>query len=131
MNERLKILKVAREAELEIQAELEHIERLHRILRLPHRSAEYAAKMTEKLAELERQLNDCVDTACDRKRSAIELLSALTGSERAVLYRYYILGEDWRKIADAMYLCERSVFNLRKSALDKLTASGMSSEPSA
>ncbi len=64
----LKILKAAREAELEIQAELEHIERLHKILRLPHRSAEYAAKMTEKLAELERILNDCIDNACDRKR---------------------------------------------------------------
>lgn len=120
MTDCLKILKAAREAELEIQAELEHIERLHKILRLPHRSAEYAARMTEKLAELERMLNDCIDNACDRKREALVCLSVLTGSERTVLYRYYILGEDWRRISDAMYMSERSVFNLRKSALDKL-----------
>jgi len=116
----LKILKAAREAELEIQAELEHIERLHKILRLPHRSAEYAAKMTEKLAELERILNDCIDNACDRKREALACLSSLTGNERTVLYRYYILGEDWRRISDEMYMSERSIFNLRKTALDKL-----------
>ena len=116
----LKILKAARVAELEIQSELEHIERLHKILRLPHRSAEYAAKMTEKLAELERILNDCIDNACDRKREALACLSSLTGNERTVLYRYYILGEDWRRISDAMYMSERSIFNLRKTALDKL-----------
>lgn len=116
----LKILKAAREAELEIQAELEHIERLHKILRLPHRSEEYAARMAEKLAELERMLNGCIDNACDRKREALVCLSALTGNERTVLYRYYILGEDWRRISDAMYMSERSIFNLRKSALDKL-----------
>lgn len=116
----LKILKAAREAELEIQAELEHIERLHKILRLPHRSAEYAAKMTEKLAELERILNGCIDNACDRKREALACLSSLTGNERTVLYRYYILGGDWRRISDAMYMSERSIFNLRKTALDKL-----------
>ena len=120
MNDCLKILKAAREAELEIQAELEHIERLHKILRLPSRSAEYAARMAEKLAVLERQLNDCVDNACDRKCEALVCLSALTGNERTVLYRYYILGEDWRKISDAMYMSERCVFNIRKRALDKL-----------
>ncbi len=76
--------------------------------------------MTEKLAELERILNDCIDSACDRKREALACLSSLTGNERTVLYRYYILGEDWRRISDAMYMSERSIFNLRKTALDKL-----------
>ena len=31
-------LKYARQSELQVQAELEHIERLHRIMRLPNRS---------------------------------------------------------------------------------------------
>lgn len=120
MNDCLKILKDAREAELEIQAELTHIERLHKILRLPNRSAEYAANMAEKLGGLERMLNASIDSAVERKREALELLSALSGYERTVLYRYYILGEDWRKISDATFLSERHVFNLRKSALERL-----------
>lgn len=116
----IKILKAAREAELEIQAELEHIERLHRILRLPNRTAGYAARMNEKLAALERELNKSIDSACDRKREALACLSSLTGNERTVLYRHYILGEDWQKISEAMYISERNVFNLRKKAMDKL-----------
>ncbi|MCM1275556.1 MAG: hypothetical protein NC299_09335 [Lachnospiraceae bacterium] len=120
MDDCLKILKAAREAELEIQAETEHIERLHRILRLPHRTKEYAARMTEKLAALETELNASIDRACDRKREALECLNALSGNERTVLYRYYILGEDWLRISDAMYISERNVFNIRKKAMDKL-----------
>ena len=123
MENYLTLLRAARESELEIQAEVEHIERVHKILKIPHRSAEYAANLTEKLTLLERELNDCIDTAYDRKREALACLSVLVGNERTVLYRYYILGEDWRRIADTMFLSERSVFNLRKSALDKLAAS--------
>ena len=115
-------LKYARRSEVEVQAELEHIERLHRIMALPGRSAEYAEGLSEKLARLEKRLNASIDTAVDRKNEALDLLDCLSGDERTVLYRYYILAKDWQKIAEEMYLSERSVYNLRKKAIDKLTA---------
>ena len=115
-------LKFARQAELAVQAELEHIERLHRIMKLPGRAPEAAQRLAEKLAALESRLNRTVDLAVDRKNEALDLLDLLDGNERGVLYRYYILGMDWLKVADEMYLSERSVFGLRKRALDKLAA---------
>lgn len=121
-------LKYARQSELAVQAELEHIERIHRILKLPGRSPEQAQKLSEKLAKLEKRLNRTIDLAVDRKNEALDLLDLLEGDERGVLYRYYILSKDWLKVADEMYLSERSVFNLRKRALDKLAA--LSAKPS-
>lgn len=115
-------LKYARQSELTVQAELEHIERLHRIMKLPGRPLEQAQRIAEKLAALEKRLNRTIDLAVDRKNEALDLLDLLEGDERGVLYRYYILGMDWLRIADEMYLSERSVFNLRKRAIDKLAA---------
>lgn len=115
-------LKFARQSELAIQTELEHIERLHRIMKLPGRSAEYAAELAKKLSKLEARLNKTIDTAVDRKNEALNLLDRLSGDERTVLYQYYILGKDWQKIADEMFMSDRSVFNLRKKAIDKLAA---------
>lgn len=115
-------LKYARQSEFEIQSELEHIERLHRIMKLPGRSAEYAQSIAEKLAALEKRLNGIIDRAVDRKNEALNLLDCLSGDERTVLYQYYILAKDWQKIAEEMYLSERSVYNLRKKAVDKLAA---------
>ena len=115
-------LKYARQSEMEIQAELEHIERLHRIMKLPGRSAEYAQGLAEKLAKLERRLNKSIDTAVDRKNEALNLLDHLSGDERTVLYQYYILAKDWLKIADEMFMSERNVYKIRKRAVEKLAA---------
>ena len=60
-------LKAARQSELAIQAETEHIERLHRIAKLPGRPLEYSIKIAEKLAKLEKRLNASIDLAVDRK----------------------------------------------------------------
>ncbi len=79
-------LKYARQSELQVQAELEHIERLHRIMRLPNRSAVYAAELAEKLAALERRLNNSIDLAVDRKNEALNILDNLEGDERTVMY---------------------------------------------
>lgn len=113
-------LKYARQSELQVQAELEHIERLHRIMRLPNRSAVYAAELAEKLAALERRLNNSIDLAVDRKNEALNILDNLEGDERTVMYQYYILGKTWEKIADEMYMSDRNVYILRKKAMDKL-----------
>lgn len=116
----LEVLCKAREAELSVQADLEHIERLHRITKTAGKSRKYAEEIAEKLAKLEAELNAEIDAAIDVKRAALCVLSALEGLERAVIYRYYILGEDWRKIAEKTYLSERQVYYYRKSALKKL-----------
>lgn len=116
----LELLMKAREAELCVQAEIEHIERLHRIMRTSGKSQRYAEQIATKLAMLETDLNREIDRAVDIKRKALCILSALNGYERTVIYRYYILGEDWNKIADKMFFCERQVYYYRKSALKKL-----------
>ena len=120
MTDYREILKAARRSEFEIRAELEHIERIHRILKIPNRSLKYVEELSEKLAVLEEQLNNNIDETVDRKREALEILSVLIGDERTVLYRYYILGDDWRQIAEKLYISERQVFNIRRSAMCKL-----------
>lgn len=116
----IEILRAAREAEQEISAELEQIERLHRIMKNSRNSAAYAKALVEKLDKFERELNANIDRAVDAKREALVILSALHGDERAVLYQYYILAKEWRKIGDEMFISERQIYNLRKKALDKL-----------
>lgn len=115
-------LKYARRSEIAVQTELEHIERLHRIMRLPTRSEEYTQNLAEKLASLERRLNAAVDLAVDRKNEALNILDKLSGDERTVMYQYFILAKDWQTVARDVYLSERSVFNLRKSAVERLAA---------
>lgn len=115
-------LKSARQAELEIQTNLEHIERLHRIMKLPGRSLAYSQEIAEKLAALETRLNALIDEAVDRKNEALNLLDGLSGDERTVLYQYYLLAKDWQKVSEDLYMSERTVYNLRKSAVEKLAA---------
>jgi len=115
-------LKLARQSELEIQTNLEHIERLHRIMKLPKRSLRYSQELADKLAELETRLNGLIDEAVDRKNEALNLLETLAGDERTVLYQYYILAKDWQKISEELYMSERTVYNLRKKAVEKLAA---------
>lgn len=114
-------LKYARQSEMTVRTELEHIERLHRIMRLPNRSDEYAQNLAEKLAALEKRLNRSVDTAVDRKNQALNILDRLSGDERTVLYQYYILAKDWQKVAEDTFMSERNVYKLRKKAVEKLT----------
>lgn len=116
----LAILKSARDAEFVITAELEQVERLHRIMRNTGHSLAYAQTLAENLAKFERELNSGVDRAVDAKREALKILSALHGDERAVLYQYFILAKEWRKIADEMFISERQIFNIRKRALARL-----------
>lgn len=114
-------LKYARQSELAVKAELEQVERIHRIMKLPGRPIEYMQGLTEKLAALERRLNISIDHAVDRKNEALNILDRLSGDERTVMYQYYILGKDWLKIAEEMCYSERMIYNLRKKAVDKLT----------
>lgn len=110
----------ARQYEQEINVQLEHIERLHRIAARARESSAYSAEIVEKLAGLERELNRQIDRTVDAKREALEYISILTGEERSVIEGYYILAKSWQKIAQTQYMSERRVFLLRKSALEKL-----------
>lgn len=116
------ILERARVYEIEVSAQLEHIERLHRIGKRVRESTEYSASLVEKLERLEREVNNQIDIAVDAKLEALEYISILEGEERGLIERYYILAKNWVQIADEMFMSDRRVFLLRKSALGKLKA---------
>lgn len=124
MSEIMRKLERARAFELEAGVQLEHIERLHRIaarVKSDGRGGtEYAVSIVEKLSKLERELNRHIDLLADAKRDALEIVSLLEGEERAVIYSYYILAKDWSRTAAALYMSERRVYMLRRSALARL-----------
>ncbi len=120
MSQIMSLLKRARQYELEVAAQLEHIERLHRICHIARESSAYAQEVLEKLSQLERELNGQIDKLVDTKLKATVYVSKLEGEERAVIERYYFLGEDWHTIADKLYTSERRVFILRRTALKRL-----------
>lgn len=127
MSEILKKLERARAFELEAGVQLEHIQRLHRIaarVKSDGRGGtEYAVKIVEKLCDMERQLNRQIDLLADARCDALEIMSLLDGEERAVLYSYYIMAKDWSSTAASLYMSERRVYMLRKSALARLEGS--------
>ena len=116
------LLERARRYEAAITAMEEHIRRLKKIAAAPHDSFEYAVQIAEKLNRLENELNRQIDTYVEAKLAALEYISLLEGEERAVIERYYLLHQEWQKIADEMYMSERRVFLLRKSALKRMGA---------
>ena len=56
----------------------------------------------------------------DAKADALRLISFLTGEERSVIEGYYILAKSWQQLSYDLYMSERRVYMLRKSALTKL-----------
>ncbi len=114
------VLERARCCEQEILVQMEHIERLHRIASRAMSSPQRSEQIAEKLGILERKLNAQVDVTVDAKLEALEYISILEGEERGVIERYYILALSWQQIADKMYMSDRRVFMLRKSALSKI-----------
>lgn len=122
MTDIMTVLERARQYELEVGAQFEHIERLHRIMKRPQTNRSYAEKNAEKLARLEEILNRSIDRAADAKLEALAYIDRLQGEERGVIEYYYILGYTWEKIADKMYMSDRRVFLIRKRALQRLGA---------
>lgn len=120
MTDVMAVLERARHFEIEISAQLEHIERLHRIVARAGHSHSYSVKMIEKLEKLEREVNHQIDRTVDAKLEALEYISILDGEERGVIESYFILGKTWEQIADKMYMSDRRVFLIRKKALSKL-----------
>ena len=114
------VLERARTTEFEVRTQIEHIEQLHRIMKRAVESSDYAAQIVKKLVKLEHEVNDTIDRLCDAKAEALTYISFLTGEERNVIESYYILGKSWQRIANDLFMSERRVFLLRKSALDKL-----------
>ncbi len=114
------VLERARACEQEALVQLEHIERLHRIAARALSSRQRSEQIAEKLAVLEDALNAQIDRTADAKLEALEYISILEGEERAVIERYFMLAQSWQQIADKMYMSDRRVFLLRKSALEKM-----------
>lgn len=120
MSDVIGTLERARTMELEISTQVEHIERLHRIANRAQNSSAYAQEVVDKLARLERQLNDDIDRMCDAKADALRYISYLSGEERSVIEGYYILAKSWQQLSYDLYMSERRIYMLRKSGLNKL-----------
>ena len=117
------LLQPAREQELVSQAHLENIDMLQRIISRfgkNNGTAEEAMKILERLKTEEKQLNESIDRLVDYRARALKYIERLHGEEHAVIFRYYMSGESWQKIADKTFMCERRVYLLRRSALKKL-----------
>ena len=120
MTDVISVLEQARRYEIEISTQLEHIERLHRIAARARESTAYTQRIADKLYQLETELNAQIDKTVDAKLRALEYISLLDGEERGVIEHYYLLAENWYRIALKMYMSERSLYLLRKNALKKL-----------
>ncbi len=118
-NRIMKLLNRARSCRFEIDAQLLHIERLHNVIERT-RDLTRVNIYTERLAALEAKINASINRAADAESEAQHMLDGLNSEEKAVLYRYYILGEDWRLVADKLHICERNVYIIRKRALERL-----------
>ena len=102
MSDVIGTLERARTMELEISTQVEHIERLHRIANRAQNSSAYAQEVVDKLARLERQLNDDIDRMCDAKADALRYISYLSGEERSVIEGYYILAKSWQQLNEIL-----------------------------
>ena len=78
------------------------------------------AIILRKLALEEEQLNRGIDSLLDCREPALKYINQLKGDEYTVIYRYYIIGQTWEKIAAEIYFSERKVYLNRRSALNKL-----------
>lgn len=125
MEEYISILEQARTCEQQVALQLEHIERLHRIAKRAAEnscaSKEYAQSICEKLAALENELNRQIDRTVDVKRKALVYISSLSGEEYSVIYGYYMLAKRWQDLADQLYMSERRLYLIRKSAMKHLS----------
>ena len=79
-----------------------------------------AMKGVEKMrkAEAAREAQRRADATA--QADALRYISFLTGEERSGIEGYYILGKNWQQLSYDLYMSERRVFMLRKSALEKL-----------
>lgn len=118
--ELMELLKRARTCRYEIDAQLLHIERLHDVIDRT-RDLTRVKIYTDRLRGLEVKINASINRAADAESEVQHLLNELNGTEKSVLYRYYILGEEWSDIAKNIYFSERSIYNIRKQALKKLS----------
>lgn len=117
------ILAHAREQELVCQTHIKQIDLLHRITERFGKnggSREGMQEILRKLALEEEQLNRGIDSLIDYREPALKYINQLRGDEYTVIYRYYIMGQTWEKIAEECYISSRGVYGLRRKALNKL-----------
>lgn len=115
------ILAPARGTELVCQTHIQRIETLHRIIeRLDRHNSKNIQETIDKLEREEQQLNAGIDRLVERRETALKYINKLSGSEYAVIYRYYIMGQDWETISEETHFSPRAVFVRRKKALTKL-----------
>ena len=115
------ILAPVRNTELVCQTHMKQIDMLHRIIeRFKAHNSESMQEVLDKLAREEKRLNQSIDRLIERRDRAMEYINQLTNEEYAVIYRYYIMGQTWDKIAEETYFSIRNVYIIKRKALEKL-----------
>lgn len=72
-----------------------------------------------RIAVLEEKIDVRVDELCAVKARAVEIIEKIPeGTQRSVLRRRYLLGQEWLKIAGALHYDQRTVFRIHGRALN-------------
>lgn len=112
-------LETARSCHNSINAKLDNIDKLHRILSRVNRK-DNAERVLIKLNSLENEINTDIDELLDVKNDAYAMIKILPPNENAVIEHYYINGLDWETVAQKMNYSIRKIFTLRKNAIKQL-----------
>lgn len=82
----------------------------------PHRAQEVWSRLADAKLELIREVLELLIL----KESVIHNLEKLDGREYDVLHGIYVLGLSVQKVADRLYYCRKTVYNIKDSGLAKL-----------
>lgn len=87
-----------------------------------HSGADRVQNAIEKIDEIERMIDEKIDTLVDLRKEIETILNRIQDSrQKEVLHRRYILGQKWEQIAAQMHIDIRWIYRIHKNALQKLT----------
>lgn len=79
-------------------------------------------KTVEKIVLAEEKINAQIDQLMDKKEEIKQFLSLLEDKEIiAIMEMHYICGKSWEYIAEQFFVSTRTVYNMHKRAIDKLS----------
>jgi len=77
--------------------------------------------VVEKIEKAKQRVLDSIELHVDSLNSISELIGKLENPEhRAIMERYYIIGQTWEKIADECFVSLRTAHYIHKKALAEL-----------
>ena len=75
----------------------------------------------QKIMDLEFKINDEIVLYLNFRKEVFNNISKLNSLEFLIIYKYYMQGKEYYKIADELEISERQVRRLKNQAIDNLT----------